>query len=540
MPRPVMPRYGVPRRWPPVPGGLLWSVMAVALVIALVARPAAALDRGAAADLLDRAFAAAPPVAIRPHLTVRPCAGDPGPAARADCYWAVLPGDWERDTGRVRLPVLVLTPVPAPPAAALPLVHVLGGPGLNGLGPDGGTPADWAAAIAGMAWIGRRPVVIYDQRGAGLADPALACPALRFRAWHRMAGHRLYSTRDLYDDQAVQRARCAADLQARGIDLAWFDTVASARDLAALRRLLGYDRWIVAGTSYGSRLGLELLRQDGRGVAAMLLAGLDPAGSASMARLVRALVDGLHRAAPPCDGACPAGTDLLAAFEAGLRGFARRPRQAAYTDPDTGATLRLLVDSVHFVDMVREALNRRSGLPTLAGLVTDRGASWTARTQQAFQGKLNDLAAVRFTVGATWTIDCNDNGDPDPMQRDGLVRQYPLLAPWITTYVGSGATWCGPWRRRASRLSAAPVRSAVPVLALEGVFDQATPPLDRPAPLSGLTRLYHVVLDGAGHDVIEHPCAVAVAAAFMAAPDRLPSVPCLAAAAVPAGRPPGR
>ncbi|MCB0993061.1 MAG: alpha/beta fold hydrolase, partial [Acidimicrobiales bacterium] len=66
---------------------------------------------------------------------------------------------------------------------------------------------------------------------------------------------------------------CATRLALEGIDLSHYGTLSAARDLEALRKALGVDRWDVWGQSYGTRMAQTYAREFGDGVRSMVLDG---------------------------------------------------------------------------------------------------------------------------------------------------------------------------------------------------------------------------------------------------------------------------
>ncbi len=65
-------------------------------------------------------------------------------------------------------------------------------------------------------------------------------------------------------------------LTADGVDLTSYNTSTLAADAIDVRTALGIDRWNVLGISYGTRVALELMRQDSDGVDAAVLDGVYP------------------------------------------------------------------------------------------------------------------------------------------------------------------------------------------------------------------------------------------------------------------------
>ncbi|MHA7872625.1 MAG: alpha/beta fold hydrolase, partial [Hyphococcus sp.] len=69
---------------------------------------------------------------------------------------------------------------------------------------------------------------------------------------------------------------CFAAAKAARVDLSGYSTIENARDVEALRRALGIDRWNVWGISYGSILGQAYMREDPEGVRAAVIDAIVP------------------------------------------------------------------------------------------------------------------------------------------------------------------------------------------------------------------------------------------------------------------------
>lgn len=135
--------------------------------------------------------------------------------------------------------------------AASALVAIAGGPGQSAL-----PFAEFNAATMGAA-LRTRDLLVFDQRGTGSSDP-LSCPALeRFSA---TSLSRLF-------------ASCAEQLgPARGA----FTTQESVTDLEALRAATGYEKLVLYGTSYGTKVALEYAERYPQHVEAMVLDSVVP------------------------------------------------------------------------------------------------------------------------------------------------------------------------------------------------------------------------------------------------------------------------
>lgn len=162
-------------------------------------------------------------------LELRPCAGAGMTEFR--CGMLQVPENHEVQGGRlIALNVLVMSARDG--AQRAPLFSLEGGPGMaatNGVG--------YFATEGRMHWQDR-DVVLVDQRGTGRSAP-LRCPALEAR-------HRLQR---MYPPDAVRACR---DALAPEHDLTQYTTIATARDLDAVRQALGYDTIDFMGMGSGA------------------------------------------------------------------------------------------------------------------------------------------------------------------------------------------------------------------------------------------------------------------------------------------------
>lgn len=172
----------------------------------------------------------------------------------------LVPSSRRRDESRaIALPFVR---VPARRDHGLPpLVVLFGGPGVAAIDSFGGYFFEHVERLSGIC-----DVVTFDQRGCHGALPNLVNP---FDPEYDLAEP---LTRDSY--LAAQRrsaARLGAYWRERGVDPNDYNTVESAHDVDDLRKALGVEQINLYGASYGSHLGLMVLRQHGDNVTQAVL-----------------------------------------------------------------------------------------------------------------------------------------------------------------------------------------------------------------------------------------------------------------------------
>jgi pimeloyl-ACP methyl ester carboxylesterase len=221
-----------------------------------------------------------------------------------------------------------------------------------------------------------RDLLVFDQRGTGASDP-LSCPALE--QFSATSASQLFQA-------------CAEQI---GPARAGFTTQESVRDIEALRQATGYEKLVLYGTSYGTKVALEYAERYPQHVEAMVLDsvvpsnGPEPFGIPTL-EAVGGVVKGLC-AGNVCAGITPEPLADLTRLIARLR---KRPLSGSVYD-GSGKRHDTSIDEVRLLDVLEAGdLN-----PALRALLP---------------------AAVRSAL----------RGDPDPLLRlqalsEGLVPNLP-------------------------------------------------------------------------------------------------------------------
>lgn len=133
------------------------------------------------------------------------------------------------------------------------VVALAGGPGQAAL-----PLAEFIAQAIAPA-LGSRDLLVFDQRGTGASDP-LSCPA--FEAFSGQPADEIFGA-------------CASQLgPARGA----FTTQESVQDIEALRQAAGYEKLVLYGTSYGTKVALAYAESYPQNVEALVLDSVVPSG----------------------------------------------------------------------------------------------------------------------------------------------------------------------------------------------------------------------------------------------------------------------
>ncbi|WP_118135413.1 alpha/beta hydrolase [Oceanicella sp. SM1341] len=466
------------------------------------------------------------------HETDCPPGTGHGPDDRVLRCGIFTPGGARAQAGQVPVRLLVnIFHAQAYPAARLaPVVYLSGGPGQD---VDLGTPAGvarWQAYLRStLSWAEGRDVIVVGQRGLsrGLSPfdpprvPDMECRSLADPRIWLGARERPDMAADAVETSRIGLAACLRELTATGFDLAAYDTVQSATDLAELRAALGIRAWVVFGVSYGTRLGLELIRQDGAGVEAAVLDSVFPpqvtdhwTDAAPFDRALERMLAAC-RADAPCAAAYP---DLGARLDGLLARLAAAPMPLRLNPAGDIPELWIRLDDAALLDMIFTQLYwvwEMERLPRAIDAL-DRGELDTFR-RLLVTPYVEAGAAEGWSYGLQIAVSCNDDGAWfAPEKIAAQQAAHPRLASWIGQAGGFPLCEGWPMRPRSDGFSE-PVVSDVPVLLMAGDLDPVTPPDYAQRAAEGLSRSEVHVAPGSGHSVLDQdPCARGLVEDFLA------------------------
>jgi len=412
-------------------------------------------------------------------------------------------------------------PDPAPD----PVVYLAGGGGHNHL-----RYVNFFMEGVGDAVLEQRDFIQYNQRGAPLTSPELSCPGLTEFLFD-LAGQPL-EQQEWANRHVAFLSECRDALVSAGVDITMYNSAVNAADADDLRRALGYEQANYYGTSYGTRLGLDLIRDYPDGVRSIILDSVYPPQAdyyvESGANLQRAL-EYLFTACAG-DAACAvAYPDLGKVF---YETVARLDGTPEWVDSPGG---RVLMDGGIFMDAVSlylyspesiqhapDAIARaaRGDFGPLAGPVTGAITS-------------SDINWVMF-----YAMQCREEVPFESF--DSAVELGASLNPGIASHYIDGwarfhFTLCQEWGLAATDpIESLAVTSDVPALVLAGGFDPVTPPAWGESTADALERAFYYEFPNVGHGVMRSTaCGLSIGLQFLDDPDAEPDSACIANMAPP-------
>jgi pimeloyl-ACP methyl ester carboxylesterase len=199
----------------------------------------------------------------------------PGSGYDLVCGYLIVPEDRSQPEGtQVKLPLVIFHTQSSNPKPD-PVIYLTPGGGFN-LMPI----LSFYMQFFGDAILRDRDFIVYNQRGAPLSEPSLGCPGYG-NLLYNLARKSDLSKEERMTQKVTFLRNCRDDLVKQGINLEMYSSTTNAADANDLRIALGFEHANYYGSSYGTTLGLALIRDHPEGVRSIILDSVQPPQVAS-------------------------------------------------------------------------------------------------------------------------------------------------------------------------------------------------------------------------------------------------------------------
>jgi len=380
-----------------------------------------------------------------------------------------------------------------------PVVYLTGGPGAQ--------VTSYVKRFKDHGLLDHRDMYILEQRGIGSSGDF--CP---FYDSRKPANEDVTTFEESQEAGLNRVSDCARNAQAAGVDLAGYNTMENARDVKALRRALGFEKWNMWGISYGSILAQAYLKEDPEGILAAAIDAvmpLDIRESELYWRIAHWYERDLQKIQEICDRqpACAEYyPDISGRIRQAIGSVVNQPIEVEVKDIENypSGKARFFPDIVGYLPFI--FLYEQDNYPGIPGLVYAWADAVVQRDQVMFKAIASTSSMGGFggqSQGMANAIMCID-GDAEAQARASKkdILEDPVLGAALgsATYWDRRAALCAELdmnQRPADQYS--PVQTDLPSLIIEGDMDPITPPPNAKAILPGFANATYVEFPYAGH-----------------------------------------
>ena len=446
-----------------------------------------------------------------------------------DCGYLRVPEDRGQPDGpNIRLHVAIFRTQSESPAPD-PIVLLSGGPGENALEL---VELTFDRIIA--PFLVNRDFIMFDQRGAGLSEPALDCPEVIDLTYSVL--NQDLSVEESLALRTAAVSACRDRLVGEGVNLAAYTSAENAADVRDLRLALDYEDWNLLGISYGTRLALTTMREYPEGIRSVILDSTVPLQVDFYAsipgntdRAFSVLFDGCAADAS-CNEAYPG---LESAYFALVDRLNDSPVMLDIPNLITGDRFDSLLDGDGLISFLFQSLYSTEILPLLPKIIYD-AREGRFDTVALIQGSL--LAQIDFfSIGMLYSVRCGEEVRfSTPERFASAAEDHPRLRGFLDRL--PIFTICQSWgAREADPIENEAVESNIQTLVLAGEYDPVTPPEWGRIAAETLSNSFYFEFPGIGHGAsVSGDCPLNIALAFLDDPMLEPDPSCIGSLGGPA------
>src|SRR5258706_4027304 len=454
------------------------------------------------------------------------CPFDVPLGTRVRCGVVRVPQNREKNfTDLIDIPVIIYQSA-APQADVL--MFLQGGPGMESL--------DWSVAFFKdyvTPILRDHDMLFFDPRGTGRSKPALDCPELNLAFMDAYFQNR--SEEEAFKDFSAAWRKCHDRFVAAGIDPSAFNTTQSAADVHDIVVALGYQKVNLLGISYGTRLGLTVMRDYPEIVRSAVLDSVVPMNGKMFNRRGTDVQYTLNKVFSDCASSprCNAAyTDLSNVFNALIARFDKEPVTIKAYDPSTGFVIDVKANGVDMLGAVVSGLHHSELVPVVPKAIYDiQNGDYTFLS---FALGLPGGEYNTIGMGTYFATVCPEQvyaSTPQEMDADlnisPLIKKFSLAGLFGSTQ--NVFDLCHSWGARTQDpRDTLPVKANIPTLIISGQYDPTTPVTTGQMVADDLPDNHFYIIPGMGHGAtIGNDCSFNIMMDFLKNPAAVPDSSCL-------------
>lgn len=434
-------------------------------------------------------------------------------------YLMVLENRSNPTSNTIQLPVYIFKSRSSNPKPD-PIIYTVGGPGS--------TTMPSAQYMNYYTYLDDRDFILIEQRGNYYAQPHLDCPEWSEAVYiSNLPNFNKNQTDSLLENAAKA---CRTRLVEKGIDLNSYNTNEIAADIFDLTKALGIERYNLLTMSYSTKIAQVMLRDYPQGIRSVVMDSPLPLASSFDEESNSNLMETLNLLLDDCasDTICnEAFPNLKARFLNYLRQITESPLKVRVENPKSGKEELFLLKGEDLITVFTNAYT--SDVPNIPleihKILTNDLSSVKAQLIKLFDPPKHggDGIGMRLSV---WCAEENPFASQETIAKE--TDKYPEISG-LSPAVYSDQV-CAIWGVEKVRdIEDKPISSEVPVLLLNGQYDELTPPKWAKEMQKYLKNSFHLVFKGWKHGPISNwgnPCAMEAANNFFNDPSKAPRPEC--------------
>lgn len=433
-------------------------------------------------------------------------------------YLEVLEKRSDPQSRTIKVPVYIFKSRSANPKPD-PIIYTVGGPGSSSM--------RTSMYMKYYKYLDDRDFIIFEQRGTQYAQPNLACPE-----W---ANAVYLSNQPDFDDSQYETLfinaakACRNRLIEEGVDLNGYNTNEIAADIEDLRKVLGIEKYNLLTISYSTKIAQVLLRDYPESIRSVVMDSPLPLEVNYDEESVGNLLEAVEKILADCESDIEcnkAYPNLKQRFFEYLEEKTINPLVVDVKNPNNNKTETFYLKGEDLISVF--TLASTGDIPDIPfeinKLLNDDLSSVKNQLAYLFQGPGEGAG-----IGMRLSVWCSEEYPVNSQRRIAEeTNRYPELLGLSPAVFDSSI--CNIWSvQKVPDIENQPVKSDVPVLLINGEYDNETPAKWAVEMLKNLTNSFHLVFKGWKHTPTTNwgnPCAMQAANDFFNNPNVKPNPDC--------------
>lgn len=405
-------------------------------------------------------------------------------------------------------------------AVKSPILHLGGGGPGNPMGFWPGADTGWIFdRYRGLVSATGRDMYIIDPRGVGYTEPALAC----YEYVDMIEGVLPENVSIQEENRLTTEAyrRCRSRLEGQGVDFSRYNSATVSRDMEALRKLLGIEKWNLYGVSYGSRYAMVMARDFPDSVESMILDAATFPDINYTERAGHDFLQSFERLFRFCENDSDCNNrmgDIRPRFWALVERLEENPPRFVIPHPYTGEDMRVALTGIRFLNAYFNALYDAEFYPQLPEYVASLEQGELGQFEIVLILWIYFIMDRDYGDGAAIAHYCHEEAPFVDLDRTiaNLALLPELIREVAIVEVQATLRQCREWGiTPATRIENLPITTDIPTLFLHGALDPVLPVEDLERQMKTFLNSDSVVFDDISHTVVGlHPCGTEIASKF--------------------------
>ncbi len=446
---------------------------------------------------------------------------------RVHCAYYTPPIEKQNQKHRFRLPVVYIQVNPKK-RDPHPIIYISGGPGVS-VGIDEPGIFVWFEWLYQMKW--QRDILLFDQRGVGLALPKAQCRKIRNEKLRNL--RRIKTTLEARKDN-YNSAQSCFNLLKNEFEIDLISTQRTVDDVINLMRLNKAKSWNVYAFSYGTRVALELLKRKPKELRAVILDSVYPQNKNELLVGPTLIENGLKKLYTECRLSyfCNIEAPLLAKkVNTITTRLNKKPFTISLKIASQKNKITVLIDGDRFKQALFQGLYSWRSIRHMPAIINKVHAGKVHALKPLLRELADAILNPSFSRPVNYSVECGDRPTMTT-KKATLAKLDTQSKKYAQLNSLKESLWkydlCKAWKTKHVRNEFFKLpQASTPTLILNGELDPVTPWHWANEVHKSLPKSYLFLVKGIGHNAIDSDdCSSKLAKLFLQNPNKKPRDKC--------------